>query len=137
MQKEKYVSFYTAILLKEKHFFGECHRCYYQYREDNNRVCLEEIHGDSGEVEAPTLQMAIDWIRDEHKIHISITPNRNENDFFIELYRKDDLYGGWEPLSDGDCTLVYTGETPLTINYNTYEEAADTAIQYVLKNFVK
>ena len=57
MQEENYVSFYTAILLKEKHFIGRCHKCYYQYKEDNNKVCLEDIHGDSGEVEAPTLQM--------------------------------------------------------------------------------
>lgn len=137
MQEENYVSFYTAILLKEKHFLGKCHKCYYQYKEDNNKVCLEDIHGDSGEVEAPTLQMAMDWLRDEHKIHISIMPNRTENDFYIELYRKDTIYGGWEPLTDDDGTLVYTGETPLTINYNSYEAAADTAIQYVLKNFVK
>lgn len=133
--EDNYVSFYTAKLLREKHFVGECHKCYYQYKEDENRIVFEDIQGDSREIEAPTLHMAMKWIKDEHKIYIAILPNRNEDNFFIELYKKDDVYGGWEPINE-DTDLVWTGDTPLTINYASPEVAADAAIHYVLKRFI-
>ena len=134
--EEKYVSFVNAKLLKEKHFIGKCHKCYYQYKEDENKIVLEDIQGDSREVDAPTLQMAMDWIRTEHKIHIAILPDRNEDKFYFELYRKDDFYGGWEPITDDDTDLVWTGDNPCTIDYLTPEFAANSAIYFVLKKYV-
>ena len=133
--KEEYVNFENANLLKEKHFYGDCHKCYYQYKEDENRIVLEDIQGDSREVYAPTLQVAMGWIKEEYKIYIAILPNRNENSYFFELYSKDDFYGGWEPVGDDDTSLEWSGETPLSMNYNSFEDAANAAIKYTLNRF--
>lgn len=80
MIKEDYVSFEVAKLLKENGFKGEREHFY----EDNKitnyinywfRITPEQRYE---AIEAPTLQMAMKWLREVHNIFIS-----------IDIYSKD------------------------------------------------
>lgn len=72
MITEDFVSFETAKLLKEKGFDGECFSAYngngklYKFDEeiDDNTPCWSD---------APTLQMAMKWLREEHYLFIQVT----------------------------------------------------------------
>ena len=72
MSKENYVSYAVAILLKSK---GFDERCYKKYN-----LCGDLF--DSTEFtygpKAPTLQMAIDWLREIHHLWIDIDPLTND-----------------------------------------------------------
>ena len=134
MTTENYVSFETAKLLKEKGFEGE-NRDWY-----NMEGFIEEIGVDDGidptaheeifnnVIPAPTLQMAMKWLREEHNLHCDIS-----YDFRL----------GWciqitslkEVVQDHD-TEMKTYLPHKAINYTTYEEAADAAIKYCLINLI-
>lgn len=126
MIKEAYVSFEVAKLLNEKHFIGECHKCYYQYKEDENRIVLEDIQGDSREIDAPTQAMAMRWLREEHDICIYCYPSSLEE------------YGKWE---SGACWIkdnvsVIFNNCSHSLYADTYEEAIESALKYVLENLI-
>ena len=123
--KEDYVSFETAKLLKEKGF-NECFcsKSYYaneqvdiKHNTDNHfeEICL-----------APTLQMAMKWLREVHKIHIQIWILEGKGYWFdIEKilnaqYKHKSLYS--TGLKD--------------IYFDTYEQACETAIKYSLENLI-
>ena len=67
---EDYVSFETAKLLKEKGFNIPT----WTHYEDNNEIVFGDNYNWNnsplGQISAPTLQMAIKWLRIEHNIHI-------------------------------------------------------------------
>ena len=80
MAKEEYVSYKVAKLLKKKGFDGYCFKVYdiggtvndamelYGETEVCNSDCSE------GDIAAPTLQDAVRWLREQHKLLISINP---------------------------------------------------------------
>lgn len=81
MITEKYVSFETAKLLKKKGFNCDKQSISAMYDEDGDFCPLlttSELGGydyedfDDKDFIAPTLQMAMDWLRDEHHYHIEI-----------------------------------------------------------------
>jgi hypothetical protein len=126
MITEDYISFETAKLLKEKGF-----------DEDIARVVNEE-----GEIDylgsfqsslaylhhtwyrCPTLQMAMKWLREVHKILILV-----EYDcpvFSSDIYKMDDIdeYGGARHIP------------PTFANCKNYEQACEAAIRYCLENLI-
>ena len=75
---EDYVSFKTAKLLKENGFDEEC-SCFYNNidygtpgLEVDGRLYYKNSALDDEEYAAPTLQMAMKWLREVHKIFIAI-----------------------------------------------------------------
>ena len=119
---EDYVSYETAKLLKERGFDGEC-RDYYStdghfYSEDFKS---DWNHGGEAIVifSAPTLQMAMKWLREVHNIFIQ-----------VELYSKYDNY----------CFELFQNTHRLIIEhrevYNSYEESCEAAIKYCLENLI-
>ena len=73
MITEDYVSFETAKLLKEKGFDSECHSHYYAcHRPDGSvQYHIAEIYSLKSLKDfylAPTLQMAMKWLREVHKL---------------------------------------------------------------------
>jgi len=74
MITEDYVSFEIAKLLKEKRFDDICDKI---YKEHDSYLCPIEycmnLKGE-GYYLAPTLQMAMKWLREVHKIFIVISP---------------------------------------------------------------
>lgn len=132
MITEDYVSFETAKLLKENGFEGE-NRDWY-----NMEGFIEEIGVDDGidptahedifnyVIPAPTHQMAMKWLREVHNYNISICLDSYvepyDNQYYILIRRRKNKYENISP-----CEQVY---------FDTYEEAAETAIKYCLENLI-
>ena len=79
MITEDYVSFKTAKLLKEKGFDSTC-ECFYDTEHNDIYIVNGWTNTSNSQLEereflcysAPTLQMAMKWLREVHKIHISV-----------------------------------------------------------------
>ena len=117
MNKEDYVSFETAKLLKEKEFDGECLNSYL------DGVLFDASFNKEGFVNAPTLQMAMKWLRKEKGIAIiPILSSILDNEKFL-----------W----DIKIVVAKTGESySQGWIYEEQEEAFDTAIKYCLENLI-
>jgi hypothetical protein len=94
---EDYVSFEIAKLLKEKGF-------------DEKVISFYP----PGDIQRPTLQMAMKWLREVHNINLNI--------IFIKRFDK----GYW---NKGCWTFN-------NIEYKSYEQACETAIKYCLENLI-
>ena len=144
MITEDYVSFETAKLLKEKGFSGKCYKVWVYYTSSTpmlwnaptfvegetivDRESVESaertwntIYGNSENKNygylAPTLQMAMKWLREVHKIDISVTPDRKTG-YSVLIFKDKRL-----PFDTLD-------------SYSTYEEACEAAIKYCLENLI-
>lgn len=119
MITEDYVSFETAKLLKEKGFNERtCNTCYkWNGNFCNNRKSMSGIDNEIC-YQAPTLQMAMKWLREVHNIAIDTE---------------------WEHL-------WYAYVKPMTSNpseddyyrceSSKYEEVCEAAIKYCLENLI-
>ena len=129
MIQEDYVSFEVAKLLKEKGF-NECFcsKSYYaneqvdiKHNTDNyfEEICL-----------APTLQMAMKWLRLTHKIYIQA---------FAPVYDMDcaELGVTYNVIITNLANQCLAFDTPLEdIEYNSPEEAHEAALKYCLENLI-
>lgn len=135
MIQEAYVSFKTAKLLKRKGFDCECYLFYskegkcYWYRVDGILETISNIHCPTRLIEvnctAPTQQMAMRWLRENHHIHIMVDCLGSSNylpTIQITNSSKDVTVEGSESRIGGN-------------GFDTYEEAVESALQYVLRNF--
>ena len=122
MITEDYVSFETAKLLKKKVFNWEVHRSYLV----NDNVF---IPGDVNDVplrkdaiRIPTLQMAMKWLREEHKLVPIILAGGDRYWFRIDKVNED----YWK-------NTIYLEDENLFL---TYEEACEASIKYCLENLI-
>ena len=134
MITEDRVTFEIAKLLRDKGFDEPCD---YIYDEDNLKWVyhefiffsggglvtnskLKDINGEI--ITAPTLQMAMKWLREVHNMYIEVCTDKayNLKDIVFQpaIYNKE-LNCLWE--SD---------------NFSTYEEAVDAALKYILENLM-
>lgn len=140
MITEDYISFETAKLLKEKGFDEPIGFVYsengelmklsdFGVRYLSNSECDDYPHwqfpieGVTSIVSAPTLQMAMKWLREVHSIDISIDIRFWTDDEGVDVkswrytvYRADEI----EDFGQSD----------------TYEDACEEAIKYCLENLV-
>ena len=131
MIEENYVSFETAKLLKEKGFDEKCmsyyghgefhlgHPKYMKSNTDRDGVAFNGVPYDA--YNAPTLQMAMEWLREKYNIHI-------EPRYFPmpNIYR---------------YVIIHSPATFENIDshpqyFNTHEEACEAAIKYCLENLI-
>ena len=123
MITEDYISFETAKLLKEKGF--ECATLHYYYDKDGDLLFSAwRVDVGKNEFVAPTLQMAMKWLRDT--FHLEIYP------FHDAIQENNDWWYRIERHSKG-CGLT---EHESDIIYKTYEESCEAAIKYCLENLV-
>lgn len=114
---EDYVSFEIAKLFKGKGFDINTLMVYSQ----NGNFMPDGAIEDTYQVfyAAPTLQMAMKWLREVHNIFIQ-----------VELYSKYDNY----------CFELFQNTHRLMIEhrevYNSYEETAESAIKYCLEKLI-
>ena len=121
MITEDYVSFEISKLLKEKGFDEPI----WTHYEDNDEVIFGDKYNwnnsPMGQTSAPTLQMAMKWLREIYDIFIVI--------------RRGLTGTGWiyshEIYKDSKCWYARYGAS-----YDTYEEAIETAIKYCLENLI-
>lgn len=117
---EDYVSFNTAKLLKEKGFDEYCG--YYSSDGEYWGYCTYN-HKGKDYISAPTLQMAIKWLRKAHEIFIR--PNTSFL-YPIRYYCEIFCYGD----------NLKTQQDVTTENFESPEEACEAAIKYCLENLV-
>ena len=115
---EDYISFETAKLLKKKGFSSD--NCHTAYDKNGGFFWYGDYSKDRRDViDAPTLQMAMRWLREVHNIFIQ-----------VELYSKYDNY----------CFELFQNTHRLIIEhrevYNSYEESCEAAIKYCLENLI-
>ena len=124
MIAENYCSFEIAKLLKKKGFNCPC-RVVYSPKGIVKHYLKEEVHAydlKGHKKLCPTHQMAMKWLRDVHNITIEPLVDFESSDKYwlsadISYIKKDGLI------------------TTLTA-YNTYEEAVEEALKYVLENLI-
>lgn len=112
---EDYVSFETAELLKEKGFDWETHRSY--LINDNVFIPgdITDVSLRKDAIRIPTLQMAMKWLREKHKITIGI------------LFKEDRIY--YEIHQNNE--FVFGIDTP-----KSYAKVCEAAIKYCLENLI-
>ena len=120
MITEDYVSFEIAKLLKEKGFDEVCFR-YAESKEiyESGDWYVGNVTG--GCIGVPTLQMAMKWLRETFEIHCQID---------CPIAASNWMYGIRDLNKDEWVTLRNMGD------YDTYEEACETAIKYCLENLI-
>ena len=128
MITEDYVSFETAKLLKEKGFDVKCEYCYAEFSKDDIEViglspakCVQSLKEDR--YPYVTLQMAMKWLRENHKIHIDID--------YIDFLEHGEVW------SAKIVDMVTFKETKIESTWNHYEQMANEAIEFYLKNLNK
>lgn len=140
MITEDYVSFETAKLLKRKGFDEIC-RAFWKVWNGETNLChcnsshtfeychnsMLEQYNDAEEtnIAAPTLQMAMKWLREVYSIHCDIG--------------YDDLDWFWNILDVSDSVPVEECPKMIkdgTAGHKTYEEACEAGIKYCLENLI-
>jgi len=129
MITEDYVSFDVAKLLKEKGFDEKCFQ--YWYEENNELVHSRSIHPIQNITNpcffgpaAPTQSIAMKWLREVHKLHITILWDCGayigKNSFRYHIDRMDN----------------YEDKGYNKIGFDSNEEAVEAAIKYCLENLI-
>ena len=119
MIQEDYVSFETAKLLKEKGFEGFT---MFSYSTKGTTMC-GHWENETDWLPKCTLQMAMKWLMEMHKIYIDISPTYSEIEKTIHFI--------WQIFDSnydfaGDCEIFY----------GNYETACEEAIKYCLEDLI-
>lgn len=132
MATEDYVSFETAKLLKEKGFDEECEHAYFNgafFNKEEYGFVLGDDFTVGDLVFAPTLQMAMKWLREEKKLNIEVTIvfDRDGGEWHF-------VYGfNIISLTPPDYEVKAEDDYP---GFETYEEACEASIKYCLENLI-
>lgn len=127
---EDYVSFEIAKLLKEK---GFDEKCIATYNLTTGTFEIEEIYQDwtnrwKAYVSAPTLQMALKWLREEKHYYIQV---------MLDSWACGGHMGYYVVIQKTDSNFEMMLQDALDeVFYKTPEEACETAIKYVLENLI-
>ena len=82
------------------------------------------VYGDT--IPAPTLQMAMKWLREVHKIHIQIWI-LEENGYWFNIEKILNVQYKHKPLYSTGLEDIY---------FKSNEEACEAAIKYCLENLI-
>lgn len=137
MITEEYCDFETSKLLKEKGFDVEC-----DYLYANGEILRaqgfkcnwnkgESIFTDyKNECSAPTLQMAMKWLRDVHNLHIEARITNHSMSSLIEVVK---YY--WVVFNTTNAKWVNESSV-YTLYFDKYEDACASAIKNCLENLI-
>ena len=128
MITEDYVNYELAKLLKEKGFDENTH-CQYlvsgaHYGEIGEYNITDRSRNPEWFIQAPTLQMAMKWLREVHHLEIYL-----EHDAIQE---NNNWWYGIGKYTKGCISIQYESGS----DYATYELASETAIKYCLENLI-
>ena len=122
MITEDYVSFETANLLKEKRFNWEVHRSYLVNDDVFIPGDINDVPLRKDAIRIPTLQMAMKWLREVHKLVPIILAGGSSYWFRIDKVNEDN----WK-------NTIYREDVK---SFPTYEEACEASIKYCLENLI-
>lgn len=124
---EDYVSFEIAKLLKDKGFCEPCFAYYSEYIDNWKTFKIWKKYPktydtvrNNGYVLTPTLQMAMKWLREVHKIHIVLMIESNGNYIGYLYDTKGNNMQGWDRR----------------LSKTSYEEACEAAVKCCLENLI-
>lgn len=133
MTQEAYVSFEVAKLLIEKGFEIDTSKDYWKIGEDGTMYFMSSIGAYTSDVNnkfafyrpadtypCPTQQMAMRWLREEHKINIEVRMLFDSWDYCIQRI----------PNHEG---AIYQAEDI----WKSYEAACNAALYYCLDNLIE
>lgn len=136
MITEDYVSFETAKLLKEKGFDVYV-RSFYDAddmpAQHTEALWDWNLNKENYRFSAPTLQIAMKWLREVHHLFIGCEPRLSFTDFYwitANIYRvrkKNSLYHA-EPVDDYHCVACCDSDS--------FEGACEAAIKYCLESLI-
>lgn len=136
MITEDYVSHEVAKLLKEKGF-DFC--CEFQYINcSSGYPFLTDIRDDAGcyyknseigqdEYSAPTIQMAMKWLREVHNLFIFISTWLRHKDGTVQYYYEIRNLNDKDFETISSCTIK---------EFDSYEKTCEAAIKYCLENLI-
>jgi hypothetical protein len=121
MITEDYVSFEAAKLLKEKGF--RCDTLHYYYDKDGDLLFSAwRVDAGKNEFVAPTLQMAIKWLKEEHNLGVIPHWSQVSGEFGCHIY---------------DLTKKGSQEYhSIRGSFEGFEEPAELGIKYCLENLI-
>ena len=140
MITEDYVSFETAKLLKEKGFDWETYGYWDLTTETHTqKIGIETTSKNwnykwnpfSLPMSAPTLQMAMKWLRKKHKIYVEV---RITNHSMSEMVNIPRYY--WVCINAEKVRWMDESTAHGSMSFKTYEEACEDAIKYCLENLI-
>ena len=128
MITEDYVSFEVAKLLKEKGFDWNTDKQFNSDKIVGDYNITDRSRHPERYLDAPTLQMAMKWLRERHNIHPNIV---------VEVYGPYALYE-IDRIFDGDEEkwVDFKDDDNISSLYNKFEEACEAAIKYCLENLI-
>ena len=127
---EDYVSFETALLLKEKGF--ERVGCQKQYNTLGD-LCVGYCYGPV----APTLQMAMKWLREVHNLCLFVIPATIDETFRTGYALYPQCDSKWEWCASKNDRSKATFGVDINKKYcDSYEQACEAAIKYCLENLI-
>ena len=128
--KEDYVSFETALLLKKKGF--EQVGCQKQYNTLGD-LCVGYCYGPV----APTLQMAMKWLREVHNLCLFVIPATIDETFRTGYALYPQCDSKWEWCASKNDRSKATFGVDINKKYcDSYEQACEAAIKYCLENLI-
>jgi hypothetical protein len=114
--EEQLISFYTAMLAKEKGF-NPYNISGYHYSKVDGKIYHSGMNL-KNDPQASTQSLLQKWLRDEHKIHIEIVYWENNT---------------WSAQLVGDKFQGESGDDYEAFDCNTYEKALELGLQEALK----
>lgn len=132
---EDYVGVETAKLLKEKGFYQDFYNSLipvWHYNGNKKVLSFTEDDGYPSETQewysAPTLQMAMKWLREVHHYYIQVMLDGwacgGHMGYYVVIQKTD---------SDFEMMLQDVRDR---VFYDTPEEAAEDAIKYIVENLI-
>ena len=128
MIKEDYCSYEVAKILKEKSFNESCYTCYVEKEISHYDYSSTNYELIDGVISCPTIQMTMKWLREIHNKHCDIGYDIDLHWFFQIIDLKETIE------YDYPETKYYHTENET--GFNSYEEAVEAALKYVLENLI-
>ena len=121
MITEDYVSYNTAKLLKEKGFDVPDYYCSRVYSDKGTLQGVESVRFNGIKyISAPTLQMAMKWLREMHDLFIGVE--------YVNILGLGYVY---------QSTIYRFGDDNICCLYDkSYEKSIEAAIKYCLENLI-
>ena len=128
MIKEDYCSYEVAKILKDKGFNESCYTCYVEKEISHYDYSSTNYELIDGVISCPTIQMTMKWLREIHNKHCDIGYDIDLHWFFQIIDLKETVE------YDYPETKYYHTENET--GFNSYEEAVEAALKYVLENLI-
>ena len=125
---EDYVSFECARLLREKGFDWNTDKQFNSDKIVGDYNITDRSRYPERYLDAPTLQMAMKWLREEHHYYIQV---------MLDSWVRGGRLGYYVVIqkTDSDFEMMLSDALD-EVFYQTYEEAAEAAIKYCLEHLI-